>query len=72
MSMAKAWVERGALRDNKGGSISVSCRHRKAGACGGCYARMYLALKGIEAGAKEAKAVAESVFAAMRAEGAKP
>lgn len=65
-STVKTWVKRGALHCDDG-SISISCHHRKSGACGGCFARLYLALKGIEHGG-DGRKVATKTFDEMKSE----
>lgn len=51
--------------------ITMGCQHaRGTSACGGCYARLYTALKMIEAVPEGAANVVADVFAAMSAEGA--
>lgn len=65
--LARSWVERNALRSDKG-SIQVSCWHRRSangGACAGCYARAHFALVAIAEGA-DGKTVAAAVLAQQR------
>jgi hypothetical protein len=65
-------VERGSLISAKGDKMSASCHHRKSGACGGCYARFWLALKAIqEAPVLDVYAIVDAVFAATKREAGK-
>jgi hypothetical protein len=58
----------GSLKDI--GNITVSCGHRKVGACGGCYARLYLAFELIRTTPEAVKQITEEVHGALEAEGA--
>jgi hypothetical protein len=68
---APKWsVRRGTLWTEDRGSISMSCTHEAAGSgsCGGCFARLYFALRLIEANPGSAATVVKEVFDAMLAE----
>ena len=54
----------------KSGYMTVSCAHRKTGACGGCYARMYIALRLMNEVPEAAAHIAKEVDAALEAEAA--
>ena len=54
----------------KGAYMSISCGHRAQGACGGCYARMYLALRLMNEVPEAAAHIAKEVDAALEAEAA--
>lgn len=64
-----AEVRAGVLRAGRG-RYSLGCNHRKTGACGGCYVRLYMALRMIEARPDAAERVSSAVGKALDAEDA--
>jgi hypothetical protein len=52
------------------GHMKVSCAHRASGACGGCYARFYLALKLMLEVPEAAAHIAKELDGALDAEAA--
>lgn len=61
-------IHKGRLVLPSGNLMSASCKHRKAGACGGCYARLYQVLSLIEETPERAKALISEVTRVMKAE----
>lgn len=65
---AKWEVRQGALITDTHGKISCTCPHRKVGACGGCYARLYIAMRLIEATPEAAAIIVKEILEAENAE----
>lgn len=65
-----AWrVEKKRLVLPSGNTMTATCHHSRSGACGGCYARVFVAFReALEA--DDPKSVLLAVQAAMRAEAA--
>lgn len=65
---AKWEVRHGSLITDTHGKISITCPHRAKGACGGCFARLYIAIQLIEATPEAARIIVKEVLDACRAE----
>jgi len=57
-------IKHGRMVTKSGGSVAATCKHRRSGACGGCYARLYWSFIAIEQGQHGAEVV-RKVFAIM-------
>lgn len=51
-----------------GNRMKASCKHRKNGACGGCYARLYVLMEEIEKDPESAEYLVRAVSFRMRGE----
>lgn len=61
-------IFKGRLVLPSGNLMTASCKHRKAGACGACYARLYQVLMLIDEAPDRAKALISEVTQVMKAE----
>lgn len=70
MRTARWLVEDGKFRLSGGTDMQAGCHHTNVAtrACGGCYARLSVALERIEKSPDEALSIVKAVQAAMRAE----
>lgn len=64
-----AEVRRGVLHVGDS-PLSLGCTHRKTGACGGCYARLYMAVRFIHTTPAATERVVSGVVRALDAEDA--
>lgn len=71
---AARWTVKGGvlLTDpaDKSSALAISCPHRKQGACGGCYARLYLAMRLIKEAPEAAPLITAEIEAAQKADDA--
>lgn len=61
-------VEKGRLVLPSGNLMAASCHHRKGYACGGCYARLYVALDEVSKAPERAKDIIDALTRQMQAE----